>query len=94
MTRTIWSASALADLGDIDRYFQDHSPDFARRVGASAIDSARLLADNPYLGPAFAGEIRKWSIRGTEYFILYRPIPGGIDIIRVMHARRETPYQL
>ena len=93
MTRSIWSASALADLGDIDRYYQDRSPDFARRVGASAIDAARLLADNPYLGPAFAGEIRKWSIRGTEYFILYRPMPDGVDIVRVMHARRDTPHE-
>ena len=94
MRRAIWSASALADLHDIDRYFQIYSPDFARRVGASAIGVARLLADNPYLGPTFAGDVRKWSIRGTEYFILYRPFLGGIDIVRVMHARRDAPCDL
>ena len=94
MRRAIWSASALADLGDIDRYFQGYSPDFVRRVGTSALGAARLLADNPYLGPIFAGEIRKWSIRGTEYFILYRPFPDGIDIVRVIHGRRDAPRNL
>jgi toxin ParE1/3/4 len=33
--------------------------------------------------------IRLWRIRGFErYLILYRPIPDGIEVIRVLHAAR------
>ncbi|MGA1800346.1 type II toxin-antitoxin system RelE/ParE family toxin [Sphingomonas sp. 4RDLI-65] len=94
MTRAIWSASALADLDEIDRYFREDSPDHARHVGDVAIAAVRMLADNPYLGPVVEGDLRKWSARGIEYVILYRPMADGIDVVRLMHARQDRPFQL
>ncbi len=93
MRRAIWSASALADLGEVDRYLRDYSADHAHRIGGMAIAAARLLADNPYLGPVAQGDLRKWSIRGTEYLILYRPMPDGVDIVRLMHAKQDRPFR-
>ena len=94
MTRAIWSASALADLDEIDRYFRDYSPEQARRIGGMAITAVRMLAGNPYLDPLIEGDLRKWSIRGIEYVILYRPMSDGIDVVRLMHARQDRPFQL
>jgi toxin ParE1/3/4 len=91
--RAIWSASALADLGEVDRYLRDYSADHAHRIGGMAIAAVRLLADNPYLGPVAQGDLRKWSIRGTEYLILYRPMPDGVDIVRLMHAKQDRPFR-
>jgi toxin ParE1/3/4 len=34
--------------------------------------------------------IRLWRIRGFErYLIFYRPIPDGIEVIRVLHGARD-----
>ncbi len=57
------------------------------------IAAARLLADNPYLGAVAKDDLRKWSIRGTEYLILYRPMPDGVDVVRLMHAKQDRPFQ-
>ena len=93
MRGAIWSASALAYLGDVDRYLRNYS-DHARRIGGMAIAAARMLANNSYLGPVAKGDLRKWSIRGTEYLILYRPMPDGVDIVRLMHSRQDRPFKV
>ncbi len=34
--------------------------------------------------------LRKWRVSGYErYLIFYRPAPGGIDIVRVLHGARD-----
>jgi len=93
VTRAISSASALADLGEVDRYLRDYSVDHAQSIGGMAIAAVRLLADNPYLGPVARGDLRKWSIRGTEYLILYHPMPDGVDVVRLMHAKQDRLFQ-
>lgn len=42
-----------------------------------------------HLSKRFAG-LRAWQVRGFEnYLIFYRPIEGGVEIIRVLHAARD-----
>ena len=39
--------------------------------------------------PALAG-LRVWSIRKFEnYLIFYRPVPDGIEVVRVLHGSRD-----
>jgi toxin ParE1/3/4 len=34
--------------------------------------------------------MRVWSIKGFENFLVfYRPVPGGVDIIRVLHGAQD-----
>ena len=50
----------------------------------------RLLAVNPALGPArpdIAPELRLFPIR--RYVVLYRALPDGIEVVRVVHGMRE-----
>ncbi len=52
----------------------------------------RLLAANPALGPArpdTAPELRLFPIR--RYVILYRMLPDGIEVVRVVHGMRDLP---
>ena len=43
-----------------------------------------LVADIP--------DLRQWRIKGFEdYLIFYRPLPDGVEIIRVLHGRRNIP---
>ena len=42
-----------------------------------------------FANPQTAG-LRMWTIRGFENrVIFYRPVAGGIDVVRVIHASRD-----
>jgi toxin ParE1/3/4 len=56
------------------------------------------LASMPLMGsprPYLVAEIpdlRQWRIKGFEdYLIFYRPVPDGVEIIRVLHGKRNIP---
>ena len=49
-----------------------------------------LLANNPGLGksrPEIAADVRSFPV--GNYLLLYRQIPGGVEIVRVIHGRRD-----
>jgi toxin ParE1/3/4 len=64
----------------------------------AAESSFSNLASMPLMGsprPELAAEIpdlRQWRIKGFEdYLIFYRPLPDGVEIIRVLHGKRNIP---
>lgn len=62
-----------------------------------AADTAfATLAENPNLGPAIEFDhpatrgMRMWSITGFEkLLVFYFPVPRGIEVVRVLHSRRD-----
>lgn len=35
-------------------------------------------------------DLRVWQVRGFEnYLIFYRPIEGGIEVVRILHSARD-----
>ena len=89
MNQAIWSAPARADLADIDDYYHDLAPDYARRVGRIALAAAQFLAEHPKAGPSLADGRRKWRVAQTPYVLIYRPVPGGVRILRVQHGSSD-----
>jgi toxin ParE1/3/4 len=44
----------------------------------------------PYEGSPHATEVRYFPIpRYKKYLVFYRPTPGGIDVLRVLHGARD-----
>lgn len=73
---------------------------FVAEANAAAADTLldkldrafRRLAQNPHLGPArpdLAPELRYFPT--GNYLLLYRQVPGGIEIVRVVHGARYLP---
>ena len=72
----------------------------SQRAAFPFLEAARAtfeeLAAMPEMGssqefakPKLAG-IRRWRIRNFEnYLIFYRPLPDGIDVVRVIHAAQD-----
>jgi toxin ParE1/3/4 len=95
---------AYADLMDVaDFLLQTKRPQSALRFSDAAQESFEPLAQTPTLGsprPGYAPEIpelRQWRIKGFEdYLIFYRPLPqaDGVEIVRVLHGKRNIPYLL
>lgn len=51
---------------------------------------AALLSDHPGMGrarPDIAEGMRYFPMK--RYLILYRPIPGGVEIVRCVHGARD-----
>lgn len=83
------TAQAEEDLIDIWLYIAHDNPAAADRLLDTFDDKAKLLADNPRLGqsrPDIAPEFRYLPV--GRYLMLYREIPGGIELVRVVQGMR------
>ena len=89
--RTIaWADAAKQDLANIDDWFGQRDPDIADKVGDSAVAAARLITEFPNAGAALDGtQVRKWSIAGTDYRLVYLLTDNHVEIVRVRHAREN-----
>jgi toxin ParE1/3/4 len=90
---------ALRDLDEAAAYIQEHgSPQRALRFLRAADSTLATLAGMPGLGaryepdePVYAG-LRFFPItRHRKYIVFYRPLPGGIEVLRVLHGARDIP---
>ena len=62
----------------------------AQRLLDDLHDATQLLATQPLIGKArreFGPEIRSFPVR--DYVIVYRPIMGGVELVRVVHGARD-----
>jgi len=81
---------ARADVLDIWRYIASDSEDAADRLIDLLTRRFRVLGENPY-----AGRLREdlgpghRSFAVGEYVILYRVADPGVQILHVLHGRRD-----
>ena len=91
MRTLIWRAAARDDLARIIRFIAERNPEAARRMRALIADAVRPLAEHPDL-------FRPGRVAGTRelvahpnYIIVYRVRDETVEIVSVVHARREYP---
>lgn len=89
--------AADQDLDEQAAYLaEEASLELALRFYDAAAETFAFLARSPGVGelresrdPALAG-IRVWRISGFDkHLVFYRPIDGGIEVVRVIHGRRD-----
>lgn len=92
MARLLFSPLAEGDLDDIVSYIRNDDPFAARRWFDDIVRKCRLLCANPQIGRA-RNFLRPGLLAApmANYLIIYRPVPGGIEIIRVVDGRRDLP---
>jgi len=89
------TAQAEEDLIDLWLYIAQDNPAADDRVLDDIETGFQHLADNPLMGrlrPDIAPELRYFVI--GKYLILYRTVPDGIQIVRVIHGARDLPNLL
>ncbi|PKP77772.1 MAG: plasmid stabilization protein [Alphaproteobacteria bacterium HGW-Alphaproteobacteria-3] len=90
MARIHRTKKARADLIDIWRFVATGDPGAADTLLDRLDEACRKLAEHPRSGPA-RDDIRP-SLRYLvvdAYLILYRIVGDGIEIVRVVHGRRD-----
>ena len=82
---------AELDLQEIWLYLSEISEEIADSILADFDQKFHLLAGNPRIGRVrpelLVNELR--SFPAGKYIIFYLPLSDGIDVVRVLHSRRE-----
>jgi toxin ParE1/3/4 len=86
-----WSAESLVDLTEIWRYLaEDASATVADRQLEAILAGSERLRDWPHLGR------ERWDLRpglrsigAPPYLIFYRIAGTSIEVVRVLHGRRD-----
>jgi toxin ParE1/3/4 len=90
MNRSRLTDRAEADLEDIWIHIARDSPVNATRFITRILERCERLADMPATGRSrgdLGPDLR--SVALGNYLIIYRPIEDGIEIVRVLHGRRD-----
>lgn len=90
MGQVIISPEAEADLLEIWDYIAQSNEVAADRLLDSIDQKLTLLSDSPYVGKErddLSIELRSFPIK--NYVIFYRPVDGGIEVVRVLHGARD-----
>src|SRR5687767_10294350 len=86
---------AREDVIEAAAYIAMDNMDAARRFLKAVRDDCARLAEYPGMG-ALRGyrrrglrKVRSWPVGGFgNYLIFYRPVAGGIEVVRVLHGAR------
>src|SRR5207302_8494129 len=92
MGLAIRSSLARRDLAEIWHYIALDNPSAADALLDRIGRAINLLAEHPGLGPVRDDIKRGANLRSfpiKKYLILYRIIPGGIEIARIVHGARN-----
>jgi toxin ParE1/3/4 len=96
MPRIFLHDQAKADLEEIADYIARDNFMAAQLIFPAVWEATVQLARMPGMGRAREFEnqelagVRSWVIRGYEnYLIFYRPVPGGISVLRIVHGARD-----
>ena len=90
MGRIVRSPEADADLDEITLRIAQDSLEAALRLVDRLDGKLKLLAWMPNLGPArpeLGADVR--SLPLGKYLIIYRPVKGGIELVRFVHGARN-----
>lgn len=92
MLPILWLPSARDDLRQIVAYIAKENPPAARRLKIRIETSVLPLTEHPYLYPPSerVPSLRE-IVTHPNYIILYRVTASNIEIVNVVHSRRQYP---
>ena len=92
MGRVVRSPDSKRDTTEIWVYIAEDNFDAADRLIDLFNEKLALLADHPGLGQMrddLAPGLRSFPV--GKYLLFYRPMAGGIELVRVLHGARDLP---
>ena len=87
-----WRQQALDDLIEIVKYIAEDNPDAAQELKDEIEEKAAKLPEHPKLykpSPRVKG-MRELVVR-SNYIVLYKEAPPLVEVVSVIHARRQWP---
>lgn len=92
MSRFVLTPAAEGDLLKIIEYLEGDNPEAVLKVVDALDEAMQRLAENPWIGhvrPDLTDEdVRFWPV--FKYLVVYRPETKPLEIVRVLHGRRDV----
>jgi plasmid stabilization system protein ParE len=92
MSHYVLTPAAEGDILEIVNYIEGENPSAAVRVAEALREGMRLIAERPGIGHMrtdLADEtVRFWPV--FSYLIIYRPDTSPLQIVRVLHGKRDV----
>jgi len=87
-----WRPQARADLLEIVAYIAADNPDAAQALKDEIEAKSAKLPDHPKLyKPSTRIKGMRELVARSNYILLYRETPQRVEIVAVLHARRQWP---
>ena len=90
MSRFRLTREAKADARAIRSYIAKDRPAAADRLLDDLYERFRLTATQPRMGEVrtdLGPDLRIFTV--GNYVVVFRPIPGGIEVVRIAHGARD-----
>ncbi|EFE9119727.1 TPA: type II toxin-antitoxin system RelE/ParE family toxin [Escherichia coli] len=92
MLPILWLPSARDDMREIVAYIAKENPHAARRLKIRIETSVLPLTEHPYLYPPSDRVLGlREIVAHPNFVILYRVATSNIEIVNVVHSRRQYP---
>ncbi len=93
MRRFRLAPEARQDIKEIWAYIAADSLEAATRVRQQIRDNCRRLAQDPGIGHprddlTTRADVRFWPV--SSYLIIYRPATTPLEVLRVLHGKRDA----
>lgn len=86
-----WREEARSDLRQIITYIAAHNPDAAERLQSAIEFAAERLSDYPNMHRVGRATDTREAVVHPNYILVYRVGETMIEILNVMHTRRQYP---
>jgi toxin ParE1/3/4 len=87
-----WRQQAIDDLMEIIEYIAEDDPEAAQELKDEIEEKAAKLPDHPKLyKPSTRVKGMRELVARRNYIVLYRETPALVEIVNVLHARRQWP---
>jgi hypothetical protein len=73
-------------------WYQTQQPNLGKRLLAAVADALNRIQLNPEAYPLVEADVRRCLTRTFPFGVLFRDKPEAIEVIAVMHLRREPGY--
>lgn len=85
-------AEARAEIKAAATYYRDQRPGLEQRFLDTLDDAIRRIRTHPSLYRSIDGDLRKCRLPRFPFGIIFREREERIEILAVMHLRREPGY--
>jgi toxin ParE1/3/4 len=86
------SGAAREDLDEIWTFIAQDNPEAADRFILAIVSRFPKLASMHHMGRSredLSPRLRSFPV--ANYVIFYRPMDGGVEVVRVLHGARDLP---
>jgi plasmid stabilization system protein ParE len=92
MTPVEFHPAAREELNQSAQYYQAQVPALGRRFASAVAEAVRRIQESPLLYRVVEGDIRRCRVPRFPYGVVYRTRPERIEVLAIMHLRREPGY--